>query len=373
MNQDQREPKVLLDPENAHWRLVGDWTLTALAPRLRTLQRELTTIDRGGCWNLSAIEGLDSSGGLLLLEAWGGELPVELDAAPRHRRLLEELVAAPPLSARRQRRISISGAITTLGERMLELADLFIDIVTLFGRLLLALVAVTYAPRRLPLRELSATLYRAGLQALPITGLVGLLIGIVLSYLSALQLRLFGAEVFIVNLVGLSTARELGPLLGAILVAGRSGSAMTAQLGMMRLTEELDALRVLGVSPFQRLILPRVLGLGLLMPLIAFWTSACGILGGMVIADLELGITYGQFASGLPNAIPSGTYWLSLSKAAVFGLAVGIIACCYGLRVQPNTASLGIQTTGSVVSSITVVILLDAVFAVAFRQVGWHG
>ena len=371
MNQDQRTPNLLSGPDS--WRLEGDWTLTTLAPRLPTLQRQLTAAGRGGCWDLSAVDGLDSGGGLLLLEAWGGELPAELKAEPRHRRLLEELVATPLSAARRRRLFSMHGSITTLGERVLGLADLVIDIVTLFGRLLLALMGAIVAPRRLPLRELSATLYRAGLQALPITGLVGLLIGIVLSYLSALQLRLFGSEAFIVNLVGLSTARELGPLLGAILVAGRSGSAMTAQLGMMRLTEELDALRVLGVSPFQRLIMPRVLGLGLLMPLIAFWTSVCGILGGMVIADLELGISYGQFATSLPGAIPSGTYWLSLCKAVVFGLAVGAIACCYGLRVQPNTASLGMQTTGSVVASITVVILLDAVFAVAFRQMGWHG
>ena len=210
------------------------------------------------------------------------------------------------------------------------------------------------------------------MQALPITGLVGLLIGVVLSYLSALQLRLFGAETFIVDLVGLATARELGPLLAAILVAGRSGSAMTAELGVMRLTEELDALRVMGVSPFRRLILPKVLALGALMPLVAFWTSLCGMLGGMLIADLELGLSFGQFLTGLPDAIPLGTYWLSLWKSLVFGLVVGLVACFYGLRVEPNTASLGAETTRSVVASITMVIVMDALFAVAFRDVGWY-
>lgn len=365
-------PSLREGVDDASWYVEGDWTLAALSPRLRALRRELTATDREECWDLTAVEGLDSCGGLLLLEAWGGELPSQLRAAPQHLRLFEDLLVEPSGAVQRRRLFSPRVAITTLGERVLEFLQLVADVLTLIGRLLLELVAAIFAPRRFPLRELSATLYRAGLQALPITGLVGLLIGVVLSYLSALQLRLFGAEVFIVNLVGLSTARELGPLLGAILVAGRSGSAMTAQLGMMRLTEELDALRVLGVSPVQRLIMPRVLGLGLLMPLIAFWTSACAILGGMLIADLELGITFGQFAIGLPSAIPNGTYWLSLGKAFVFGLAVGIIACSYGLRVQPNTASLGIQTTGSVVASITVVILLDAIFAVAFREVGWH-
>ena len=166
---------------------------------------------------------------------------------------------------------------------------------------------------------------------------------------------------------------ELGPLLAAILVAGRSGSAMTAELGVMRLTEELDALRVMGVSPFRRLVLPKVLALGLLMPLVAFWASMWSILGGMLIADLELGLGFRQFLAGLPDAIPVGTYWLSLWKSLVFGVVIGVVACFYGLRVAPNTASLGAETTRSVVVSITMVIVLDALFAVAFRDVGWHG
>lgn len=258
-----------------------------------------------------------------------------------------------------------------LGERVLNGIAQLGSALALLGQLLLELLAVMAKPWSFPARELSATLYRAGLLALPITGLVGLLIGVVLSYLSALQLRMFGAETFMVNLVGLATARELGPLLAAILVAGRSGSAMTAELGVMRLTEELDALRVMGVSPFRRLILPKVLALGLLMPLVAFWTSLCGILGGMLVADIELGLSFGQFLSGIPGAIPIGTFWLSLGKAAAFGLVIGLVACFYGLRVEPNTASLGAETTHSVVTSITMVILMDALFAIAFRDVGW--
>lgn len=369
------DPVPTLEPLNAGagWRVAGDWTLDALAPRLRPLQRSLSTAQRDARWDLSGIAALDSSGAILLLDAWDRSLPADLQAAPQHQSLLEELASAPPLPERRRLARAPGRLVTMLGDQVLSSLGLLADLVTLLGKLLLELAGALASPRTFPRRELSATLYRAGLLALPITGLVGLLIGVVLSYLSALQLRLFGAEAFIVDLVGLATARELGPLLGAILVAGRSGSAMTAELGVMRLTEELDALRVMGVSPIRRLILPKVLALGLLMPLVAFWTSACGILGGMLIAEFELGIAYQQFAAGLPGAVPVGTYWLSLGKAVVFGLAVGLIACCYGLRVEPNTASLGKETTGAVVASITAVIVLDALFAVAFRDVGWHG
>ena len=355
----------------AGWRVAGDWTLAGLAPRLRELRRALARAAPAGRWDLSALAALDSAGALLLVESWGGVLPADLEVRDPHRRLLQELAAqAVPESARPG--VRPAQAVAALGGWVLTGVRRAGEALALLGQLLLDAVALVRAPRSFPLRELSATLYRAGLLALPITGLVGLLIGVVLSYLSALQLRMFGAETFIVNLVGLSTARELGPLLAAILVAGRSGSAMTAALGVMRLTEELDALRVMGVSPFRRLILPRVLALGLLMPLVAFWASLCAIFGGMLVADLELGLSFGQFLTALPDAIPVGTYWLSLWKSATFGLVVGIVACFYGLRVEPNTASLGAETTRSVVASITMVMVMDALFAVAFRDLGWY-
>ena len=367
------EPQLRPLAAGAGWQVAGDWTLARLAPRLRELRRALATAAATDAWELDGLTALDSAGALLLLEAWGGTLPAALRAPERERLLLEELAAAPPPPRPQRARPSPAGLVAALGDRVLTASGQLGAALALLGQLLLELVAVVAVPPRFPARELSATLYKAGLLALPITGLVGLLIGVVLSYLSALQLKLFGAETFIVDLVGLATARELGPLLAAILVAGRSGSAMTAELGVMRLTEELDALRVMGVSPFRRLILPKVLALGLLMPLVAFWTSLCGIVGGMLVADLELGLTFGQFLSGLPGAIPLGTYWLSLWKSLAFGLVVGVVACFHGLRVQPNTASLGAETTRSVVASITMVIVMDALFAVAFRDVGWYG
>ncbi len=369
----RREPQLRPLAAGAGWQVAGDWTLARLAPRLRELRRALAAAAGTDTWELGDLTALDSAGALLLLEAWGGTLPAALRAPDRQRLLLEELAAVVPPPRPRRARPSPAALLAALGDRVLAGIGQLGAALALLGQLFLELFAVAAVPQRFPARELSATLYKAGLLALPITGLVGLLIGVVLSYLSALQLRLFGAETFIVDLVGLATARELGPLLAAILVAGRSGSAMTAELGVMRLTEELDALQVMGVSPFRRLILPKVLALGLLLPLVAFWTSLCSIVGGMLVADFELGLSFGQFLSGLPGAIPLGTYWLSLWKSLAFGLVVGVVACFYGLRVQPNTASLGAETTRSVVAGITMVIVMDALFAVAFRDVGWYG
>ena len=353
-------------------RVLGDWKLALLGPRMRPLRRALATAARGGRWDLSGLTALDSAGALLLLGAWGNHLPARLDVSDAHRQLLDELRALEYARLPPRRRLTMTGTLVALGARVLAGLVAARQALTLLGQLCGELAALIAAPRNIPARELSATLYKAGLLALPITGLVGLLIGVVLSYLSALQLRTFGAESLIVDLVGLATVRELGPLLAAILVAGRSGSAMTAELGVMRLTEELDALRVMGVAPVRRLILPRVLGLGVLMPLVAFWTSVCGIVGGMLVADLELGLGFGQFLAALPDAIPVGTYWLSAGKSVVFGLVVGVIACHYGLRIEPNTASLGAETTRSVVTAITLVILVNALFAIAFRDLGWH-
>jgi len=206
--------------------------------------------------------------------------------------------------------------------------------------------------------------------ALPITALVGFLIGIVLAYLSALQLRQFGADAFIVDILGVALIRELGPMLAAILIAGRSGSAITAQIGVMRVTEELDAMLVMGIAHGYRLVMPRALALAIVMPLVSVWTTLMALTGGMIAADLVLGISPAFFVNALPKAVEIANLTLALGKSVVFGLLIALIACHFGLRVEPNTESLGKGTTASVVTSITVVILVDALFAVVFKDVG---
>ena len=198
---------------------------------------------------------------------------------------------------------------------------------------------------------------------MPITALVGFLIGVVLAYLMALQLRQFGAESFIVNILGISLIRELGPLLAAILVAGRSGSAITAQIGVMRVTEELDAMQVMGISQGYRLVLPRALALAVSMPLVALWT--------ILAADLTMDITPSYFVQSLPAAVKVGNLVLAMGKSVVFGVLIALIGCHWGLKVEPNTQSLGRGTTAAVVSSITMVIIVDAIFAILFRNVGF--
>ena len=232
------------------------------------------------------------------------------------------------------------------------------------------LVDIVLHPSRIPFKEISANLYRTGSQALGVTALVGFLIGVVLSYLSGQQLHMLGADIYIVNLLGVSVIRELGPVLAAILVAGRSGSAMTARIGVMRVTQELDAMSVMGIPHGRRLILPMAIALAIAVPLLCLWTSALALAGGMAAAELQIGLSHVYFIDSLRTAVPIANLWLALGKGMVFGILIALVACHFGLRIRPNTESLGQGVTASVVTAITVVIIADAVFAVLFSDVG---
>jgi phospholipid/cholesterol/gamma-HCH transport system permease protein len=256
------------------------------------------------------------------------------------------------------------------GALILRALDHMKGFVQLIGQLTIDLRELVRAPHRAPWRDFSGHLYRIGATALPITALVGGLIGVVLAYLTAQQLRQFGADAYIVDILGIALVRELGPMLGAILIAGRSGSAITAQIGVMRVTDELDAMRVMGISHTYRLVMPRAMALSIAMPLISGWTTIAGLIGGMVAADLSLGISPLFFVKALPDAVRVSNLVLGMSKSVVFGILIALIGCHFGLRVQPNTQSLGEGTTASVVTAITVVILVDALFAILFSKVG---
>jgi len=234
-------------------------------------------------------------------------------------------------------------------------------------RLVLADTAVL---KTLPLRELSAGIYRSGVTALPVTMLVGFLVGIVLTYLSALQLKRYGADLLVINIVGVGVVRELGPMLASIIAAGRSGSAITAQLGVMRVTEEIEALSVMGVSINVRLILPKVIALAVALPLVTFCTDLAALGGALLVSRFTLGIAPAAFLEALPRAVEVVNFWIGIGKSAVFGFAVAFVACHFGLRVLPNTESLAAGVTRSVVAAITTVIVLDAVFAILLRNVG---
>jgi phospholipid/cholesterol/gamma-HCH transport system permease protein len=325
--------------------------------------------DRRVGWDLSQARTLDHAGTLLLWRAWGGQRPARLQLGPDQSALLDHVAQVPGFHIPRARR-TLLHAPAMLGEKLVAAAREVRDGTAMLGQLLLDLATLVWHPARIPWREISANIYRTGAMALGITALVGFLIGIVLSYLSGKQLKLYGADVFIVNILGVSIIRELGPILAAVLIAGRSGSAMTAQLGVMRVTQELDALSVMGISHTTRLVLPKVIALSISLPLIVLWTSALALAGGIIASEIQLGIGPALFIERLPSAVPIANFWLGLAKGAVFGSLIGIIACHYGLRVEPNTESLSAGTTTSVVVAITTVVIVDAIFAIAFSDVG---
>ncbi|HQC78954.1 MAG TPA: ABC transporter permease [Accumulibacter sp.] len=350
--------------------LAGDWTLTGLPRPIADLEkrlRELAVADPD--WQLQAVAKLDSAAAILLWRAWGRRWPASLSISPTHRRVLERVANLPTAPEPVVRRDPLAGVLW-LGRQVLTAINHLSGMIALIGQMLLDLAHLSRHPRDIPWREFSANLYRSGAQALPVTALIGVLIGIVLSYLSALQLKAFGADVFVVNLLGISIVRELGPVLVAVLVAGRSGSAMTAQIGVMRVTEEIDALATMGVSRSLRLVLPKVLALTVAVPLLVLWCSTASIVGGMVAAKLQMDLSYGFFIEALPRAVPVANLWIGLGKGMVFGVLIAVIACHFGLRVEPNTESLSSRTTTAVVTSITVAILVDAIFAILTRGVG---
>ena len=352
--------------------LSGDWTLATLPQPISAFERCLCDLAaRHPGWDLRSITRLDSAGAILLWRAWGRQWPAVLAISPGHRALLGRIegvrVDVEPVLPKQSRLLAW---LLALGQGSWVAASHLLAMVALIGQMILDLAYLCVHPRDIPWREFSANLYKTGAQALPVTALIGFLIGVVISYLSALQLKTFGADVFIVNLLGISIVRELGPVLVAVLVAGRSGSAMTAQIGVMRVTEEIDALATMGVSRSQRLILPKVLALAVAMPLLVIWCSAAGIIGGMVSAKLQMDLSYGFFIDTLPRVVPVANVWIGIGKGVVFGLLIALIACHFGLQVKPNTESLSSRTTTSVVTSITVAIIVDAVFAVLTRNLG---
>lgn len=362
-------------PEGPSARLSGCWAAARLAEpsawaRIQSELRACSAPEASGwTWDLRTLQRLDHTGAQVLWNAWGHKWPAKVLLLDAQRTMLARVARysmVPPVATR----ITAWQVFLKLGGKVWLLIDHVRDLIRLIGQLLLDIVTLARAPGKGPWRDVSGHLYHIGATALPITALVGFLIGVVLAYLMSLQLRQFGADAFIVNILGISLIRELGPVLAAILIAGRSGSAITAQIGVMRVTEELDAMRVMGIAKGYRLVMPRALAMALAMPLLTVWTTLAALLGGMLAADLAMGVTPAYFLAALPRAVEISNLTLAVGKSVVFGVLIAVIGCHYGLRVKPNTESLGQGTTASVVTSITMVILVDALFAVVFKDIG---
>ena len=360
-------------PEGPCAQLRGRWGAAEMGERAqwRSLKRQLAAAEPGANlgWDLRGLAWLDHVGAQLLWNHWGRAWPQRLEVADSQRAMLERAAqfSNAPLPPEPWR---LSDQFNRLGFLVMNGLTHAHQITLLIGRLALDILRLLRSPRQAPWRDMSGHLYNMGAMAMPITALVGFLIGVVLAYLMSLQLRQFGAESFIVNILGISLIRELGPMLAAILVAGRSGSAITAQIGVMRVTEELDAMSVMGIPHGFRLVLPRALALAIAMPLIAVWTTLAALAGGMLAADIAMDVSPAYFAQALPSAVDTANLTLALSKSVVFGLLIALVGCHWGLRVKPNTQSLGAGTTASVVTSITMVIVVDALFAIVFKNVG---
>jgi phospholipid/cholesterol/gamma-HCH transport system permease protein len=353
----------------------GIWQVHALAKRgaIKAITSTLASLKDNPAleWDLSQIVRIDHIGAQMFWNAWGKRRPAHLKLAPGQEELFSRIEESGRIELPRTRPNRLTW-VMVLGFGILSFFEHLHGFVRLVGQVTQDLGRFLRRPLLGPWREISANVFHAGFQALGITALVGFLIGVVLSYLSAQQLRTFGGDMYLVNILGMSVIRELGPLLAAILVAGRSGSSITAQLGVMRVTEELDAMLVMGISHGFRLIMPKVLALAISMPLLVVWTDAMALIGGMASAKVELNLSARYFVQKLPDAVPLANYIIGLLKGTVFGVLIALVSCHFGLRIEPNTESLGRGTTTSVVTAITVVILADAVFAIIFSGVGFY-
>jgi phospholipid/cholesterol/gamma-HCH transport system permease protein len=243
-------------------------------------------------------------------------------------------------------------------------------LLSFFGQTMLTFMRVMLRPAKLRLTSLTHHLEQTCLNALPIVGLIAFLIGVVMAYQGADQLRRFGAEIFTVDLLGVSILREIGILLTAIVVAGRSGSAFTAEIGAMSVNQEIDALRSLGLDPVEVLVLPRLLALMIALPLLVFVADILGLIGGGLMAWTVLDISPGRFLTQLDSAIGPATFWVGMVKAPVFAFLIAMVGCYQGLQVSGSADSVGKQTTKSVVVGIFLVIVFDALFSIMFSYLG---
>jgi phospholipid/cholesterol/gamma-HCH transport system permease protein len=326
--------------------------------------------------DLSGLDALDTVGALLLARLAdrlrGEGHAVEVAAIrPEHQALFEavrEAERAPmvqhPTPHPVIEMVERTGRATVSGLRMgLELVN-FLGVVTL------SLGRIAVNPSRLRYRSVLFHIEQTGLNALPILGLLSFLIGVVMAFQGADQLRRFGAELFVVNLLGVSILRELGILMTAIIVAGRSGSAFTAQIGTMKVNQEVDAISTLGLDPIELLVVPRVLALMISLPLLAFFADIMGLLGGATMSYMTLGISFAQFIKQLQGAVGLNTFLVGIAKAPVFALVIAMVGCYEGLKVTGSAESVGALTTRSVVEGIFLVIVMDAVFSILFSILG---
>jgi phospholipid/cholesterol/gamma-HCH transport system permease protein len=350
-------------------RFEGDITLASLGDlpkRLEQLNGEPLVAD------VSAVGRMDTVGAWLIYRLQRDKR-AEIRGVDEHISLLLDQVAQgdKPIKVRPDRTPPLYRVMGQMGEATSIAGRTLLGLLGFFGALLISTWNVITHPRRFRYNAVVQRFEVVGVHALGIVGLMSFLVGIVIAQQGAVQLRQFGAEVFTINLIGRSAVKELGVLMTAIMVAGRSGSAFAAQIGSMKLAEEIDAMRTIGVSPMEALVLPRVLATVLMMPLLAFYAAIIAIAGGGIFTWISLDIPPITFVQRIREVVPLTDVWQLLIKAPVFGLIIAIAGCFQGLQVEGNAEEVGLRTTAAVVQGIFLVIVLDAFFAVFFTEIGW--
>ncbi len=355
--------------------LAGRWTVDHVAaleravavaaaapPATATIDAAaLGTIDLTGAWLLRSLDRRLAGAGCRV--AWPNGRPGQLD-------FIDEAVAgapAEPVTAGTAGRL-VTLPLQTLGELAVNARQGVVDHLSLFGELVVVAARAFIAPRRLRFRSIVRHVYETGVTAVPIVALIAFLISVIVAYIGAQQLQKFGGEIFVVDLVAVSVLRELGVLLTAIIVAGRSGSAFAAELGVMKLNDEVDALRAIGMDPVEVLVLPRVLGLVVALPLLTVVADAMGLAGGALLSWALVDIPIAQYVERVNESIASTTFWVGIIKAPVFAAVIALVGTLRGLQVRGSSRELGRLTTVAVVQAIFLVILFDALFAVLFME-----
>jgi phospholipid/cholesterol/gamma-HCH transport system permease protein len=329
------------------------------ARRLVVDARSLEALDLSGAWLLrERLQALQSAGGRV---EFAGEPPSQFA-------FLEEITMQPAEPAVEEEPPgSLRDAIAWIGREAVQQWNQMVDAIGYLGRIAMTGLR-SLRPRHLRLASVTRHIYETGIQAIPIVALIAFLISVIIAYLSAQQLRQFGAEIFTVDLVAIAVLREMGVLLTAIIVAGRSGSAFAAEIGVMRLNDEIDALHSMGVDPFEVLVLPRLIGLLIALPLLTIVADAMGLAGGALLSSLLLDISLTQFIPRLQDALAPTTFWAGLIKAPVFAVLIAMVGTYRGMQVRDSSRELGRLTTVAVVQSIFLVIFADAIFAIVFVE-----
>lgn len=368
--QKNADASIHIEPDLGRLVCHGAWTIE----RLASIERQLPRLTlAAGTWELhtDAVLAMDSAGALLLkqllqrLTSSGAEF--SLQALPtQHRDLLELVQQAGESSATTSPRPL--NPVENLGKATLTTLEQAVSLMAFIGSCALESLPLLLRPQRIRWRQVAIELRRAGVTALPIIGLLTFLVGIVIAYQGGLPLQRYGANIYIVELVSITMLREMAPLLTAIIVAGRTGSSYAAEIGTMQVTEEVDALRTMGITPFEMLVLPKLLALLIAMPLLTVFADIMGLLGGVLAADSMLDVSMAAFLDRMPRRLPHSTFWVGIIKTPVFAIIIVLVGCFQGFQVHGSAERVGQATTASVVQSIFLVIVVDAIFSIVFNK-----